>query len=262
MEKALIVLGTPIIPDQEMTLTIQPAKGALHHPSMPSEPCLRLDASTRNPGADAARATRPATLGMIVRVVRVDFPGAAAWTPRSPAAQRRNGVEQGLEELTVVDIRPTQLEDERDPLGVDHKMAFATRLAFIRWIRADAVAPFFAATLELSRATRLQSISLAQARCWSKCRWSFFQIPRFVQVWKRRQQVDPLPHPISGGKNCQGTPVRRTNRRPVNTARLDTRGRPPRQLGRRSRGRWDSTIAHNSSLTRGFMLHDTPASWF
>jgi hypothetical protein len=245
-----------------MTLTIQPAEGALDHPTMPAEPRFRLNAAPRDPGADAASATRPPTLGMIIRLVRMDFAGAVPGTSRTPATQRRNRVQQRLEELTIVDVRAAQVEDERDPLGVDHKMAFAARLAFIRRIRADAVAPFFAATLELSRATRLQSISSAQARCWSKCRWSFFQIPRFVHVWNRRQQVDPLPHPISGGKNCQGTPVRSTKRMPVNTARLAMRGRPPCRRCRRSGGKCGSTRAHNSSLTKGFMLHDTPSRQF
>lgn len=58
-----------------------------------------------------------------------------------------------------MDVRWGQRDDERVALGVDHKMAFAPRLAFIRWILADDIAPLFAATLELSRATRDQSIS-------------------------------------------------------------------------------------------------------
>jgi hypothetical protein len=134
-------------------------------------------------------------------------------------------------------------------------MALAARSAFIRRVRADDVAPLFAATVELSRAARLQSISPAQLNSWSSMAWSSLQTPRRVQVRNRRQHVDPLPQPISSGSICHGSAARRTNRIPVNTCRFETRGRPPRFPGLRSFGNSGSMRHHRSSLRRGFMPH-------
>ena len=129
---------------------------------MAAEAFLRFDATSRNAVLDPADATRHSTLLEIVAFVRVDLPRAPARAPRPSAFQRRNRVQQLFEELTVVDVGRGQADRERNPFGVDHKMALAARSALIRRIRAEAIAPLFAATLELSMAARLQSISPAQ----------------------------------------------------------------------------------------------------
>ena len=169
-------------------------------------------------------------------------------TASARAPQRRNRIEHLLEHLAVVKIGLRQSNRERDPLGVDHKMALAARTALIRWVRARDVAPLFAATVELSMATRLQSISSAHANSCRSTAWSRRQRPRRVQVRKRRQQVEPRPQPSSNGSSCHGKPVRRTKTMPGNTWRLLTRGRPPFGPGPRSRGRIGATTAHNLSL--------------
>jgi hypothetical protein len=48
-------------------------------------------------------------------------------------------------------------------------------------------------------------------------------------------------------------PVLSTNRMPVSTARLSTRGRPPLGLGG-SAGMSGTMTSHNSSLTKGFAI--------
>src|SRR5581483_6136996 len=214
---------------------------------------FRFDAATGNARDDAAPPARVAAFAMIVAFVGMRLGRTA---PRSAAAallQRWDGIEEFFEDLAVVEIRRTQSDREWDALGVDHKMAFATRLAFIRWIRADGVAPLFAATLELSMATRLQSISSAHASSFNNTPCSRRHTPRWVHCWKRRQQVEPLPHPISTGSSCHGVPVRSTNKMPVSTARFETRGRPPFRPCFRLRGNNGSTTAHRSSVTRGFI---------
>lgn len=255
MEEAFIVLGAAIEADQQVALAIQPCEGAFDDPAVATEARFRFDPAARNPRFDPALATRPPALPVIVRLVGMRFVGAPPRPAAAPPLQRGDRVEQLLEQLAVIDVRPAQAEGERNPLGVDHKMAFATRLAFIRWIRADGVAPLFAATLELSMATRLQSISSAHANCLSNTPWRRRQTPRWVHCWKRRQQVDPLPQPISSGRYCHGVPVRKIKRIPVSVARFDTRGRPPFLPGFRSFGSRGSTATHSSSVTRGFMVH-------
>jgi hypothetical protein len=56
-----------------------------------------------------------------------------------------------------------------------------------------AEAPLFAATVELSMATRVQTISPAQLISCSSSACNRFHTPRRVQLRKRRQQVEPLP---------------------------------------------------------------------
>jgi hypothetical protein len=180
MEEAFIVFGAAVKANEQMALAIQPGEGALNDPPMTAEACLGFDAAARDPGLDPAPATRVPAFPVIVRLVGMGLVRAPARSAAAPPLQRGDRVEQLLEQLAVIDVRPTQSEGERDPLGVDHKMAFATRLAFIRWIRADGVAPLFAATLELSMATRLQSISSAHASSFSNTPWSRRHTPRWV----------------------------------------------------------------------------------
>jgi hypothetical protein len=75
-------------------------------------------------------------------------------------------------------------------------MALRARFAFIRWIRAGALAPLLAATLVLSKLARDQSIRLASPSPSSKIWWSLQQTPASCQSRSRRQQVTPLPQPI------------------------------------------------------------------
>jgi len=255
MKKAEIVTGATVVARAEATERIEPCEVPLDDPAMASQAVLRFDAAPGDPVFDATYSARVTAFPEIVSLVGMGFVRTTARATTAGAFERRNGVQQGLEELTVVDVRRGQEDRERDALGVRHKMALAARSAFIRRIRADDVAPLFAATVELSRAARLQSISPAQLNSRSSIAWSSSQIPRRVQFRNRRQQVEPLPQPISSGSICHGSAARRTKRMPVNTRRFDTRGRPPFFPGLRSWGSSGSMRHHRSSLTRGFMSH-------
>jgi hypothetical protein len=81
-----------------------------------------------------------------------------------------------------------------------------------------------------------------------KVRCSRSQIPALCQSRRRRQQVMPLPQPISRGSCSHGMPVESTNRVPVSTARLGMRGRPPVGLGP-SAGKRGSITVQSSSPT-------------
>ncbi len=74
------------------------------------------------------------------------------------------------------------------------------------------------------------------------------QTPAFCQSRSRRQQVTPLPKPISLGNIRQGMPLLRTKTMPESTARSGIRGLPPLDLDG-SVGSRGSTIRHSSSLT-------------
>ena len=252
----------PIVPGAQAAHRVEPREIALDHPAVAAQALLRLDAAPRDPRLNVAHATCAATLTVVVPLVGVHLGGTPPRSAGAPVPQGRNRVEELLDALAVVDVRRREPDGEGDAGGVDHKMALAARSAFIRRIRADDVAPLFAATVELSMAARLQSISSAQLSSCNNVRCSRFHTPRRVHVRNRRQQVDPLPHPSSSGMSCHGRAVRRTNRMPVSTWRFETRGRPPFFPGFRSRGSSGATFVHNSSLTRGFIPHRRVSPWF
>jgi hypothetical protein len=74
------------------------------------------------------------------------------------------------------------------------------------------------------------------------------QTPASFQSRSRRQQVMPLPQPISCGSISQGMPLLRTKSMPVRAARSGTGGRPPFGLRRRF-GSSGAIRAHNLSPT-------------
>jgi hypothetical protein len=146
------------------------------------------------------------------------------------------------------------LYDERDPFSFDHNVALRARFAAIRWAWTGFFAPPGAGILPESMQARDQSIWSAVDRRSRMAKCNFSHTPAVCQSLSLRQQVMPVPQPISGGSISQGIPDLRTNRIPPKTARLLTRGRPPFSLGG-SGGNKGSSICHNSSDTRGFAMH-------
>src|SRR5205085_12296053 len=111
------------------------------------------------------------------------------------------------EHLTVMDIGSGTDYRERDPLSVDHKMALRSRFTSIRRRRPGCLAPFLAGTLAESTEARVQSILPASPSLSSNSWCNLSQTPASCQSRRRRQQVMPLPQPISGGNISQGRPV-------------------------------------------------------
>jgi uncharacterized membrane protein YgcG len=87
----------------------------------------------------------------------------------------------------------------------------------------------------------------------SKAWWSLRQTLASCHSFSRRQQVIPLPQPISGGRYCHGNPVMSTKRMPRNTSRFGRRGRPPRSFSG-SGGSKGSMTAHSSSVINCFAM--------
>ena len=102
---------------------------------------------------------------------------------------------------------------------------------------------------------RDQSILPAALRRSSSTRCSRRQTPAESQSRSRRQQVIPLPQPISCGRCSHGRPVLSTDTIPVRHARSGTRGRPPFGFGG-SGGIRGATTSHSSSGTNGLLMPD------
>jgi hypothetical protein len=245
-------IRAPLVADGQPTKVVEPGQGPLDHPPMAAQPFARVNAAAGNPRADAALATCPAASQVVIPFVRVQLVRTLAWTSSSPA-QGRDGVQRDAEHQRIMHIGARDGYGEGDASALDHNMALRARFATVRWIRPGRFAPFFAATLALSRAARDQSILSASASRWSRSRCKRSQTPAWRQSRSRRQQVIPLPQPSSWGSSSQLLPLLRTKMMPVSAARSLMRGRPPRGLGD-STGSNGSMTAQSSSLTSGLLM--------
>ncbi len=245
-------IGSTFVANFQSSKAIEPGQRPLHDPTMASQFLPALDAATSNARKDVPLPERLAILLAVIALVRIQFRRSA---PRSAPllADGRDGIHHLFQHSGLVDVRSSVANYERDALGFDHKMALRARFAAIRWIRPGRFAPPGAGTLPASREARDQSSWSAWERRSSKSTCNRSQIPALCQSRRRRQQVMPLPQPISGGNASHGMPVASTNRMPVSTARLGMRGRPPLSfLG--SLGSNGSMTAHSSSLTSGLAM--------
>lgn len=222
-----------LVANPESSEAAEPGQRALGNPTMTPKSLFRLDTPPRDATLDAPSPQCLATLCEVVSLVGVELLGTLPRTT-SGALDWLDGIDQFLEEHRVVDVGRREPRRERDALAFDHNMALRARFAAIRRIRAGLAAPPGAATLAESSEARDQSILSASPRRSRSARWRLCQTPAFCQSRRRRQQVIPLPQPISWGSISQGMPLRRTNRMPVRAARSGTGGRPPFGLGLRS----------------------------
>ena len=240
-------VGPALVADRKTAESMQPRERPLHHPAEPAQPLARLHPAPGDARGDAAASAGSPAARVVVPLVGVELVRAPArWS--GAAAHGQHSVEQVLEPLGVVLVGWPELNGEGEALRVYQQMVLRARFAAIRRIRAGLVAPLFAGTLEASSAARDQSMADA-ALSSSRMTWcSFRQTPASFQSRSRRQQVMPLPQPISWGSISQGMPLLRTKRMPVRAARYGTGGRPPFGLRRRS-GRSGAIRAHNLSPT-------------
>jgi hypothetical protein len=141
-----------------------------------------------------------------------------------------------------------QHHHQGNAVQVRYDVVFAPGTAAIYRVGPGTFAPLFACMIEASIQALDQSIFLASCRCWRMTSSSFSHTPACCQSRSLRQQVIPLPHPISCGKSSQGIPVLSTKMIPVSAARSGTGGRPPFELDGLF-GNMGSIISHIASLT-------------
>lgn len=240
------------ISDTQTAITVQPGECAFHHPAMLSQTNSFVDPAATQSMDNASISQSLAMPIAVVAFIPMQFFGPVSafsiW-----ARQLGNGIHHLQKHGDVTDIGSGVPDYERDSFSFDHNMALRARFSAIRWIRPGFFAPPGAGTLPESIEALDQSIWSARERRSKNARWSLSHTPACCQSRRRRQQVMPLPQPISGGSISHGMPVLSTNRIPVSTARLLRRGRPPLGLGRAG-GRRGSTIFHKSSVISGFVM--------
>lgn len=239
----------PLVADDEALHLVEPREGALDDPAVPPELLTRLDPRSGDPTLDAACMEEALVLARAIPLVGVELvrtsPGAA-----DAPADRRDGVDETLEDRGLVDIGGREALGEGDAVRVGNQMALRARFAAIRRIRPGRWAPLFAGTMEASIAARVQSIWSASRSRASSSSCTACQTPASFQSRSRRQHVMPEPHPSSCGRSSHGSPVRSTKRMPARHFRSAMRGRPPCGFGG-SAGSSGATIRHSSSDTMG-----------
>ena len=176
-----------------------------------------------------------------------------ATRPSARPLNGRQGREQRQRHATVMRVRRRGFNDQGHARGFRQNVAFAALFRAIRRVRAGVRPPKTARTLALSKTARSRLIAPDFPSAVSSSAWSFDQTADRVHAANRRQQVLPLPHPISMGRSCQGIPVLRTNTIPVSAARCSTGGRPPLGEGGGNGGNNGSISFHNSSDTSSAM---------
>jgi hypothetical protein len=250
---------SPLVTNREPAVFGDPRKRALHDPPVPSQ-FLRTLHTLSGYASGYAPLDGPFSQSLRALFVVVGFVGMylIGALPRSASRtlNRLDRVQKLLENHRIVDIGGSADHTERDARPLDYNMALRARLSLICGIRSGSLSPLLAGTLAESKEARSQSICFASPRRSKRTRCSFSHTPASCHSRKRRQQVTPLPQPISWGSISQGMPLFSTNRMPVRAARSSMRGLPPFGLGGSS-GNSGSTISQSSSLTNSLAIFST-----
>jgi len=249
-------VGSFFIPDAKASLEEQPIERRLHDIPERAQSAAVLGIPFGDPRLNASFSQGLTDflfriIGPIGKQILRTPTGTTAGLP-----DRRNAIHQRQGHFRLMDIGSGMLDGQRSSPTIDNQMPLRTRLTPIRGIRPGFRPPKTARREQLSIAAADQSMASAFPRSSNKACQIFFQTPAFCQSRRRRQQVMPLPQPISSGRYSQGVPVLRTNKMPVRQARWDTRGRPPLGLGG-SGGKKCWMRPHNSSVSSGLAIFKT-----
>lgn len=239
---------------------MEPTEAPLNDPTKRTQPTAMLRAATSKNRSDSPFSQFLAMGVRIVRPIALDRVGPLAWSADF-ACDRRDGIGQRQQLCHVVAIRRREDRGKWDAIRIGNEVVFRARFATIRRVGARFGPPKTARTDAESTTARDQSIWSASRRRSSSTCITLSHTPAFCQSRRRRQQVMPLPHPISCGRYSQGMPVLRTNRMPVNACRWPIGFRP----GWRKRrgfggGNSGSIISHNASSKTGLAIFVPPCT--
>ena len=230
----------------------QPGVSALDHPAVTPQPIIALDALAGDAILDASTLEMSMASRVVVTFVRMQFHRPPA-RPAPLATHRRHSVDQLLEDHRIVTIGPGDAEDQRDALAVRDEVALAAEFAPVRRVGPGVRAPRGLGTLAPSMLTRLKSSLSALRSSDNSFRCRPCHTPAACQSRSRRQQVMPLPKPISWGNSSQGMPVRSTKRMPLSACASLSRGRPPLAEGSTT-GSNGAIFLYSAALTSLFLI--------
>ena len=248
--------GPTFVAQVEATEPMQPGQCAFHDPPRPTEPAAMGRAALGELGVDPAAVQRVAVRLRVIAPIALNQVRLADGTTGTPA-QRRDRVDQRQQLGDVVAVRGSQQRRQRDAAGLGENVVLRPRLTAIGWVRSSFFPPRSARTEALSTRARVRSSWPRWRNSASRTACSRRQTPARCHRASRRQHVLPEPQPISFGSICHGSPLRKTNRMPVNAARSGTRGRPiVFQRRRGGFGRSGSIRLHRASSIRRWDMRD------
>lgn len=258
MQKSLMHIEPSFVADDQSPELAEPGESALHNPPVPTESFAALDTTSSYARCDAPLAQSSPASGVVVPFICMQLGRSLSSSSANSLRflDRLDSINHISESVAVMNVGRSTDYCERNAFGFDHKMALRRRFSFICWIGAGTsgtFAPFLAAIVAESTEALDQSILPASPSLSNSTWWRRSHTPASCQSFKRRQQVLPLPQPISGGRYDQGSPVLSTKMMPVSAARLATLGRPPFGLAG-SGGNSGSITSQNSSLSIGFAI--------
>src|SRR5688500_13828228 len=96
-----------LVADEQAAVAVQPGEGALGDPPVAAEALARVDAAAGDARDDVPAPERVAAAAEVVRLVGVELRGAPARAARPVARplERRDGVDQALEDGALVHVR-------------------------------------------------------------------------------------------------------------------------------------------------------------
>src|SRR3989440_741258 len=258
MEEGLMDLRAALVAHGEAAELGQPGQRTLHDPAVAAQAGAALDALAGNAALDPPPPQGDPTGRAVIRLVGVQLVRTLAGPSAGPL-DRLDAIDQLGQDAPIRPIGRRQPHGEGDAMALDHDVALAARLAAIRRIRSGFLAPLLAGAKALSALARLQSILSALPKRSKTAWWRRSHTPARCHARRRRQQVTPLPQPISWGSISHGMPLLSTKMMPVKAARSGTRGQPPLGLGG-SGGRSGAIVSHNVSLTNGLLIRPSQAA--
>jgi len=233
---------------------MQPGQGSFDHPAINAQAAAMGRVALGQEGLNASLSQPVPIRSRVVAAIALNAFGPAARSAQL-APHWRNGLHQGAQLGVVVDVGLRQEAGQGNASSVRNQVMLAARFRSVGRIRPGFVPPFSARREALSTTARDQSSWLAPWSLASKTSCKCCQTPAACQSRSRRQQVIPLPQPISCGRSSHPMPVFSTNKIPVNARRLSIGFRP----GYRNRrglasGKIGSSMSQSSSSTSGFAI--------
>jgi hypothetical protein len=154
----------------------------------------------------------------------------------------------------IVPIGSGEFMSQRNSVCISYQVVLGTRFTPVCWVGASLLPPKTARIDDESTIALEKSIWSALRNSVSRMWCILSHTPAFCQSRNRRQQVMPLPQPISCGKYSQPMPVLSTKSIPVRAARSESALRPGYRNRRLRLGIVGSINDHNCSSNIGLAM--------
>ena len=138
MEEPQQDVRAALVADLQPPVACQPRQRPLDHVPVAAQPSRGLDAAAGDPRGDTASAQRPPAARVVVAIVQVELGGPPAG-PTRPALRpldRRDGINQLLQQQRIMGVGGRQADRQRGPIAVDQQVVLGPGLTAVCRVRA------------------------------------------------------------------------------------------------------------------------------